>query len=145
MRTIKLEQKRYKLPSSVHVPSQTPFPNKVVKRGVPGTNYHRSSLFARIPDQSPGTKALLSIPQSKVTEKIASDYTSQAKAMDKSKLDGVKMNEDLIFEAFDKLKKKKKATKKKPKKSEPKQNNKKKKGARKKNKNSASPDFSISS
>ena len=92
-----------------------------------------------IPDQSAHSKALLAVPSTKVEEKINTDYTKQAKAATKTHLDGVKMNEDLIFDTLEKLKSKKKNPKKK---SNPK---KKKKPPPKKNKKSSKPNFSISS
>ena len=82
---------------------------------------------------------MLAVPSTKVEEKINTDYTKQATAASKSRLDGVKMNKDLIFDTLEKLKSKKKTVKKK------KTPKKKKKVPVKKNKKSAEPNFSISS
>ena len=38
-----------------------------------------------IPDQSPRSKAMLSVPETKVEEKVITDYTKQAEAMDKTR------------------------------------------------------------
>ena len=141
MRNVSLNTKKYKLPSNIDVPTTTPYPYKYVKRNVAGWNHNRASLFRRIPDQSAHSKALLSVPETRVEEKIVTDYTKQAKAAEKTKLDGIKMNEGIIFDTLEKLKSKKKPTGKKKKKT-PKKAQKK---TTKKFKKPAEPNFSISS
>ena len=92
------------------MPTLTPFPSKFVKRSVPGSN-NRSNLFRRIPDQSKGSKGLLSVPESSVEEKIVKEYNKQGEDAQKMNLDGVKKNDDLIFDTLEKLKSKKRARK----------------------------------
>ena len=65
-----------------------------------------------IPDQSPRSKAMLSVPETKVEEKVITDYTKQAEAMDKTRLDGLDLDKDIIFETLKKLKAKEKRKKK---------------------------------
>ena len=73
-------------------------------------------MFERIPGQTPKGKALLAVPESKVQEKIVTDYTKQAKTVEKAKLDGLKLDEDLVFKTLAKLKSKDRKRKKEPKK-----------------------------
>ena len=94
-----------------------------------------------IPDQSAHSKAQLAISQNKVEEKIITDYTAQAKAAEKTLLDGKDLDKDIVFETLKKLKAKEKR-KKKGKRAAPKS---KKKTSTKKNKNPKPPQFAISS
>ena len=139
MRNVSLNSRRYKLPSGVRVPTTTPFSKKKFKRNAPGSNFYTTTLFERIPDQSPKEKALLAVPQSRVQEKLITDYFQQAKNVEKTKLDGLKLDQDLVFETFEKLKskerKRKKESNKKPKKSE----------EPKKVKKTPTPNFALSS
>ena len=95
-------------------------------------------MFERIPDQSPREKALLAVPESRVQENLVTSYSKQAKAVEKTKLDGLKLDQDLVFETLKKLetkeKKAKKRPAKKPKKSE----------EQKKVKKTATPNFALS-
>ena len=74
MRNMSLNTKKYKLPSNIDVPTTTPYPYKCVKRNVAGWNHNRASLFRRIPDQSAHSKALLSVPETRVEEKIVTIF-----------------------------------------------------------------------
>ena len=139
MRNVSLNTKKYKLPSHLNIPTTTPFPSKVVRRKIFGASSKNPSMFRPIPDQSPKSKALLAVPSTKVEEKIVTDYTKQAKAADKSHLDGVKMNEALIFDTLEKIKPKKKLAKKR------KITKKVKKQPTKKKKKNPQTNFSISS
>ena len=65
-----------------------------------------------IPDQSANSKVQLVIPQSKVEEKIITDYTAQAKAAEKTYLDGKYLDKNTVFETLKKLKSKEKRKKK---------------------------------
>ena len=123
------------------MPTLTPFPSKFVKRSVPGSN-NRSNLFRRIPDQSKGSKGLLSVPESSVEEKIVKEYNKQGEEAQKMNLDGVKKNDDLIFDTLEKLKSKRKAPSQKKKKGAKKNS---RKSTSKKFKKSVEPNFSISS
>ena len=140
MKNVQINNKRYKLPSSIKPPTTQPFPSKLT-RNTPGLNFYRPSMFMRIPDISAKNKAELAIPQSKVEEKIVTDYTAKAKEADKSHLDGLDIDKDMIFETLKKLKAKNKG-KKKGKKETPKT---KKKNPSKKNKSTAPQPFTISS
>ena len=141
MRNVSINNKKYKLPLGIKVPTTNPFPSKRIVRNTPGHNFYRPNLFMPIPDQSPKSKAQLSIPSSKVEEKVVSDYTKQAKEAEKTHLDGLDIDKDIIFESLKKLKAKEKK-KKKIKKGVSKS---KKKAPRKKDKSKVSPAFTISS
>ena len=111
MRNISINSKRYKLPQGIKVPTTTPFPSKKIKRNTPGSKYYSSNYFAKIPDQTPKEKALLAIPQSRVQANIVKNYSEQAVSAEKTKQDGLKLDQDLVFETLKKLKSKKKNTK----------------------------------
>ena len=106
MRHVYINTKKCKLPKGIKVPTTIPFPNRKSKKNTPGVNFYRPTYFAKIPDQSPKEKALLAVPESKVQEKIVTDYSKQAKAVDKSKLDGLKLDQDIVFDTLKKLKSK---------------------------------------
>ena len=144
MRNVQINNKRYKLPASIKPPTTQPFPSKPT-RNTPGFNFYRPSMFMPIPDISAKSKAELAIPQSKVEEKIVTDYTAKAKEADKSQLDGLDIDNDIIFETLKKLKAKnngKSKGKKKGGKEAPKAR---KKNLSKKNKSSSLEPFAISS
>ena len=111
MRNISINSKRYKLAQGIKVPTTTPFPSKKIKRNTPGSKYYSSNYFAKIPDQTPKEKALLAIPQSRVQANIVKNYSEQAVSAEKTKQDGLKLDQDLVFETLKKLKSKKKNTK----------------------------------
>ena len=108
MRNILLDRlrKSYRLPSKIDLPS-TPFPSQRTKGSrVPGSSKIKASLWSRIPDITPREKSVLSLPESKVETNIISDYTKKSKPLDsKNKLDGPKLNEDVIFDSFKTLQK----------------------------------------
>ena len=112
MRNVSLNSRRYELPSGVRVPTTTPFPKKKFKRNAPGSNFYTTTLFERIPDQSPKEKALLAVPQSRVQEKLITDYSQQAKNVEKTKLNRLNLDQELVFETFEKLKSKERKRKK---------------------------------
>ena len=104
MRHLSINTKKYKLPKGIKVPTTILFPNRKNKKNTLGVNFYGPTYFAKIPDQSPKEKALLAVPESKVQEKIVTDYSKQAKAVDKSKLDGFKLDQDIVFGTLKKLK-----------------------------------------
>ena len=72
---------------------------------MPGSSRNRASLFSSIPDMPARAKAALSLPETKVETNILKDYTKQPQSADsKSRLDGEKLNEDVLFESFKALK-----------------------------------------
>ena len=73
MRSVSINNKKYKLPSVVKIPTTTPIPQGKCKRNAPGTNFYKTSLFDCIPDQSPKEKALLAVPESQVQQKLVVD------------------------------------------------------------------------
>ena len=139
MRNVYLNSKKYKLPSDFRVPTTIQYPQKRYKRNAPGTSFYKASMFERIPGQTPKEKALLAVPESKVQEKIVTDYTKQAKTVEKAKLDGLKLDEDLVFKTLAKLNSKDRKRKKEPKK------NPKKSTQAKKIKKTTPPNFALSS
>ena len=138
MQNVSLNTKRYELPSGFKVPSVVPFPSRKINRNTPGSTHYTSYLFQPVPDQTPHEKALLQVPESRVQENIISDYTKQAKAAEKTKLDGLKLDKDIVFETFKKL-----GSKGKKRKAEPLKKSK-KVTPPKKNKKALSPNFAIS-
>ena len=106
MRNVSLNSKQYKLPSGIKVPTTTPYPSKWTKRNTPGSKFYSSNYFAKSPDQKPKEKALFAIPQSRVQENIVKNYSEQAVSAEKTKQDGLKLDQDLVFETLNKLKSK---------------------------------------
>ena len=114
MRNVSLNTKKYKLPSTIKAPTTIPFPSRNINKNTPGTTHFTSYLFQRIPDQTPHEKALLQVPESKVQENIITDYTKQSKAAEKTKLDGLQLDKDIVFDTFKKLESKGRKRKKPP-------------------------------